>query len=169
MLKKLKFVVDKILESLLGTLIVVMVILALWQIFTRYILKNPASFTTEFLRYALLWLALLAAAYCFGKKAHLAIVFLKEKFSGKLLLIINIFTELTIIFFALTVLVYGGTQGVIMAKAEMSPTLFIPISYIYIVFPVSGVFIVFYSLINLIDLFTDKKINQTEEVTQSTM
>src|SRR5690625_6631787 len=103
-----------------------MVILALWQIFTRYILKNPASFTTEFLRYALLWLALLAAAYCFGKKAHLAIVFLKEKFSGKLLLIINIFIELTIIIFAIYVLFYVCTHGVILTNAELNTNLYLP-------------------------------------------
>lgn len=153
------------------TLLVCMVFIALWQIFSRHILRDSPSFTTEFLRYALLWLALLAAAYCFGKKAHLAIVFLKEKFSGKLLLIINLLTELTVIFFAIAVLVYGGSQGVSMAMAEMSPTLRVPIGYIYLVFPISGMFMVFYSLINLIDLFRDKEVDNDYdyEVTQSTM
>ncbi|MEI3605231.1 TRAP transporter small permease [Pseudogracilibacillus sp. SE30717A] len=168
-MKKVKLVLDRILEVLMGTLLVTMVFIALWQIFTRHVLSNSASFTTEFLRYALLWLALLAAAYCFGKKAHLAIVFLKERFSGKMLFIIDLFTELTVIFFAVTVLVYGGSQGVSMAMAEMSPTLRIPIGYIYIAFPISGMFIVFYSLFNIVDLFRGTKVNEDYEVTQSTM
>jgi|SRR5690625_4407035 len=168
-MKTIKLIFDRTLEVLLSTLLLSMVFVSVWQIFTRHVLSNPASFTTEFVRFGLLWLSLLAAAYCFGKKAHLSIVFVKNKFRGKALLAIEIFTELTIIFFAIAVLIYGGIQGVIMGMGETSPTLYIPIGYIYMIFPLSGVFILFYSIINLMDHLREKEVNITEEVNQSTM
>lgn len=151
------------------TLLISMVFISIWQVFSRFILKDSPSFTTEFLRYALLWLAMLAAAYTFGKKGHLSILFIKERLSGKILLLINIGTELTIIFFALSVLIYGGLQGVVVGMAEKSATLPILIGYAYLVFPISGLFIVMYSLMHIIDLFRKDKVVEDHIVTQSTM
>lgn len=169
-MRKLKLILDRTLEVLLSIFVLAMVLVALWAIFTRHFMDAPASFTTEFLRFALLWTALLAAAYCFGKKAHLSITFVKNKFRGKGLLSIEVLTELIIIFFAVAVLIYGGIQGVSLGMAENSPTLGIPIGYIYLVLPISGVFTVIYSIINLVDHFRKDKINVTDdEPTTSTM
>lgn len=53
-------------------------------------------------------------------------------------------------------LIYGGIQGVRLGMNEISPTLYLKVGYIYTVLPVSGVFIVFYSIDNLLDLFRKK-------------
>ena len=168
-MKTIKTILDRTLEILLSVLLVGMVAVALWAIFSRHILNAPASFTTEFLRYALLWLSLLAAAYVFGKKGHLAILFVKDKFKGKILMVVEVLTELIIIFFAATVLIYGGMQGYNLGMGESSPTLGIPVGYIYLVMPLSGLFIIVYSIMNLIDYFRDDKITEVEEPTTSTM
>ena len=152
-LKMLKSIFDKSLAVLLCTTLVSMVFVAFWGVFTRLVLKNQASFTTEYLRYALLWTSLLAGAYCFGEKGHISITFVKDKFKGNGLKALNVVTELVIIFFAVTVLILGGIQGVRLGMNEISPTLFIRIGYIYTVLPISGVFVTFYSIVNLMDLF----------------
>ncbi|MCI9163134.1 MAG: TRAP transporter small permease [Lachnospiraceae bacterium] len=149
----LKSIFDKSLAVLLCTTLVSMVFVAFWGVFTRLVLKNQASFTTEYLRYALLWTSLLAGAYCFGEKGHISITFVKDKFKGNGLKALNVVTELVIIFFAVTVLILGGIQGVRLGMNEISPTLFIRIGYIYTVLPISGVFVTFYSIVNLMDLF----------------
>lgn len=151
-----KSVLDKALAVLLSVLIFSMVCVALLGVFSRLFVGKQASFTTEFLRYALLWLSLLAAAYGFGEKGHISITFLKDKFKGKALLILNIATELIIMFFAVAAMIYGGIQGVNLGMHEISPTLNIKVGYIYTVLPLSGVFIVFYSIYNLLDLFKKK-------------
>ena len=152
-MKMLKSIFDKSLAVLLCTTLVSMVFVAFWGVFTRLVLKNQASFTTEYLRYALLWTSLLAGAYCFGEKGHISITFVKDKFKGNGLKALNVVTELVIIFFAVTVLILGGIQGVRLGMNEISPTLFIRIGYIYTVLPNSGVFVTFYSIVNLMDLF----------------
>ena len=149
----LKSIFDKSLAVLLCTTLVSMVFVDFWGVFTRLVLKNQASFTTEYLRYALLWTSLLAGAYCFGEKGHISITFVKDKFKGNGLKALNVVTELVIIFFAVTVLILGGIQGVRLGMNEISPTLFIRIGYIYTVLPISGVFVTFYSIVNLMDLF----------------
>ena len=152
-LKMLKSIFDKSLAVLLCTTLISMVFVAFWGVFTRLVLKNQASFTTEYLRYALLWTSLLAGAYCFGEKGNISITFVKDKFKGNGLKALNVVTELVIIFFAVTVLILGGIQGVRLGMNEISPTLFIRIGYIYTVLPISGVFVTFYSIVNLMDLF----------------
>lgn len=152
-MKMLKSIFDKSLAFLLCTTLISMVAVAFWGVFTRLVLKNQASFTTEYLRYALLWTSLLAGAYCFGEKGHISITFVKDKFRGNTLKALNVVTELVNIFFAVTVLILGGIQGVKLGMNEISPTLFIRIGYIYMVLPVSGVFVTFYSIVNLMDLF----------------
>lgn len=149
-LDTLKRGLDKILELILMVLFLAMVLVALWGIFSRIILQNQSSFTTEFLTYTLLWTSLVAASYCFGKRSHLSITFLKDKMNCTIKKIIDILTELIIIFFAVSILIFGGIQGFSMGVHEIVPTLKIPISYIYVIFPVSGVFIAFYSLNNLL-------------------
>ena len=56
-MKMLKNMFDKSLAALLSVTILSMVAVAFWGVFTRLVMKNQASFTTEYLRYALLWIA----------------------------------------------------------------------------------------------------------------
>lgn len=155
-MKVLKSIFDRALAVLLSAALLSMVAVALLGIFTRLILKNQASFTTEYLRYALLWTSLLAGAYCFGEKGHIAIMFVKDKFKGNVYMVLNIITEIIIISFAAIILIYGGIKGVKLGMNEISPTLYIRIGYIYAALPISGVFVIFYSIVNLMDLFKKK-------------
>ena len=49
---------DKTLEWMLGILLITMVLNVLWQVFSRYILNDPSTFTDELSRYLLIWILL---------------------------------------------------------------------------------------------------------------
>ena len=66
-------VVDRALEWLLVTFMSLMVINVLWQVATRFLLRNPSSYTEEIARYLLVWVGILGGAYAVGKRIHLAI------------------------------------------------------------------------------------------------
>ena len=55
--------IDKILGSTLAFIMAVMVINVLWQVFTRFIIGTPSSFTDELARYLMIWVGVLGAAY----------------------------------------------------------------------------------------------------------
>ena len=82
-LSKTKSVLDFLLKWILVTIMAVMTINVLWQVFTRFILQNPSSYTEELARYSLVWLGVLGASYVAGQKLHLAIDLLLIKLKGK--------------------------------------------------------------------------------------
>jgi hypothetical protein len=57
----------------------VSVLNVLWQVFTRFVIRHPSSYTEELARYLLVWVGLLGAAYASGHKLHLAIDLFSQK------------------------------------------------------------------------------------------
>ena len=145
--------IDNLLGILLIILMAVLVIDVVWQVAARYLVKSPSSFTDELARFLLIWVGLFGAAYALGKKKHLAIDILPNRLKGKkkenLYRIIN----LIIILFALTVLVIGGIRLVYitLSQKQVSAALGVPLGYLYLALPLSGLFMIFYSLH---DIFT---------------
>ncbi|MGL5950833.1 MAG: TRAP transporter small permease [Cetobacterium sp.] len=148
----MKKIMDKILESIAVLLITIMICVSSWQVLSRYVFKSPSAFTEEFLRFSLIWLSMLGIAYMFGKKQHISIDFLKKKFveKDKVLLemiIVGIFT-----LFSIVVMIIGGGNAVMMSLKQISPSLGLPMAYVYLSLPVSGFFIVAYSALIIDDL-----------------
>src|SRR5690554_4554582 len=110
MLEKIKSNLDLVLKWILVIIMAAMTLNVLWQVFSRFLLQNPSSFTEELARYMLIWVGILGAAYVAGQKLHLAIDLLPTKLTGKPRAYLEIFINLTIIVFASTVLVFGGIR-----------------------------------------------------------
>lgn len=94
-------------------LLVFMVGLSMLQIIGRYCFKNSLPFSESLLTFSFVWLVLLASAYGFGKKSHLSMSFLREKWerhSPALQLAFSVGNELLVMAFALVVLGVGGIQ-----------------------------------------------------------
>lgn len=150
---KLRSNIDFIIKWLLIILMALMVLNVLWQVFTRFILRDPSSFTDELSRYLLIWVGLLGAAYISGKKMHLALTFLVDKFPSKARKFVDIIIEILIFLFALFVMVIGGFNLVFLTLYlhQISASLQIELGYIYIIVPISGILIMFYSAIIILE------------------
>lgn len=146
--------VDKILEYMLIFLMGASVINVLWQVITRFILQNPSSFTEEIARFLLIWIGLLGAAYGIGKKIHLAIDLLRQKVSDSWQIKLDIIINSLIFIFALAVMVVGGIYLVNLTfqLQQISAALQIKLGFVYLVVPLSGCLIGFYSITNVIGL-----------------
>ena len=145
--KKAKDKVDSILAWTLIVLMAANVFNVLWQVFTRFILKNPSAFTEELARFLLIWVGLLGAAYAAGRKMHLAIEVILERLEGK----IREIAEFTIQFF---ILLFGIT----LALEQISAALRVKLGYIYLVLPISGLLIMFYALVFIMGRIKGKEI-----------
>jgi TRAP-type C4-dicarboxylate transport system permease small subunit len=163
MINRIKSAVDKTIEYLLVVLMAIMVLNVLWQVFSRFILNSPSSFTEELARYLLIWVGLIAAGYVAGRKMHLAIDYLVNKLSKGLKSKIELLTNLLIILFALFVMVIGGFNLVSLTVylEQMSSALQIQLGYVYLAVPISGLLIIFYSAVNIYDIYTNQ--NSTNE------
>lgn len=157
---KLREHVDKFLEKLLIILMSLLVIDVLWQVTSRYILSSPSSFTDELAGFLLIWVSLFGAAYVTGRKEHLAIDLLLQKSKPANRKKLELFIFFVIFLFALFVLVIGGVWLVYtrFSLSVKSAALQLPLGYVYIVLPFSGLIILFYSIDNSMKLFGSKNI-----------
>ena len=129
-----------------------MVIIGTYQILVRYIFNNPSTISEELLTYSFTWMSLFAAAYVFGKREHMRMGFLADKLNKKKLTILNSIIEIIIIAFALIVMVYGGVSITSLSMTQKTASLGIPMGYIYIVLPITGIIITLYGILNIIGL-----------------
>jgi TRAP-type C4-dicarboxylate transport system permease small subunit len=149
MLEKVKESIDRLLQRALIVLMASNVLNVLWQVFTRFILRHPSSFTEELARYLLIWVGLLGASYAAGKKMHLAIDVVLRGLKIKTRIWGEIFIQVFIFLFALFVMVVGGLRLVIITLTlnQVSAALGVKLGYIYLVVPLSGLLIMFYAMV----------------------
>jgi TRAP-type C4-dicarboxylate transport system permease small subunit len=151
-MKKITEVITTILSSVLIVLMAGIVIDVTWQVFTRFILRNPSSFTEELAGFLLIWIGLLGASYTYHKKAHLGIDTFTSRFTGLKKTVAGVAVSLVVILFAL-VLVIGGVRLVDMTFTlkQISPAMGIPMGYIYLVLPLTGVLFIYYSIATIFE------------------
>ena len=143
--------VDIFLEWAMAFLLGVMVLDVFWGVITRYLLESQSSWTDELARFLLVWLSILGAAYASGKKLHIAIDLLPQQLNQKQQNYLDIIIHLIVLLFAISVFLVGGIRYVYISFAlgQTSPALHLPIGFVYMVLPISGVFILYYKLSEL--------------------
>jgi TRAP-type C4-dicarboxylate transport system permease small subunit len=150
--------IEKALERLMIFLMGFLVIDVLWQVTSRYVLSSPSSFTDELAGFLLIWVGLFGSAYVSGKNEHLAIDLLLHKTgpAGKKRL--EIFIQSTIVLFCFSVLVIGGAWLVYtrFALDVRSAALHVPLGYVYIVLPLSGLLAMYFAIDNIAGILRKK-------------
>ena len=142
--------IDRTLEIVLIVIMSILVLDVLWQVVSRYVLSSPSSFTDELAGFLLIWVGLLGAAYVAGKNEHLAIDLMLQWSGPARKNILNIIITISIVLFSFLVFVTGGiwlvyTRFVLEVK---SAALEIPLGYVYLILPFSGLLIVYFTTDN---------------------
>lgn len=140
--------ITRIVSVVLIFLMALMVLDVTWQVFTRFILRDPSEFTEELAGFLLIWIGLFGAGYAYRVKAHLGIDVLTSKFSGSKRKASEIFVAGIVFFFAFFILVVGGWRLVDLTftLSQISPVMGIPMGYVYLVLPLTGVLFMYYSV-----------------------
>lgn len=148
----LKRVVDRLLETALVLLFFTLFSCVIIGVFTRYVMNDPAIFSEEASRFAIIWLSLLGTAYACGRLEHMAYTMLPEKLQGEKLQAHMRSVALIVLLFASTVMFYGGGKLVMRTfqYEQLSATLALPMGYVYLCIPISGALAVFYQILILL-------------------
>lgn len=149
---------DRVLHHALATLMAVMVFNVLWQVASRYLFNAPSSHTEEIAQFLLIWIGLLGAAYAFGRGSHLGLDLFTRYLVGSTRKAATLMTVIVVLLFTLAVMVYGGGRLVllILSLQQTSPALGIPMGYIYLAIPLSGVLIALYCLDTLLHTLKER-------------
>lgn len=151
-LEKIRKVIDVVLSYACAFLFALMVVVGTYQIVTRYFFNSPSTISEELLTYSFTWMALLSSALVFGKRDHMRMGFIADKLTGTPKKVLEIVIELMILVFTAGVMVWGGYTIMQLSMTQITASLGIPMGVVYIVLPLSGVLIVIYSVLNIIDL-----------------
>lgn len=155
-MEKLDKILTNVMRFLMAIAMFSLVVGGFWQIFTRWILKDPSTFTEEFMRYMLIWASMLGSAYCFYKDEHLTLDLLKRKVKGPAAVVLGIFIEACIMFFVIYVFIYGGGR-MAMSATNRSAVMRLPFKFLYSILPISGCLIVLGRVLKYLTMYEQKK------------
>lgn len=153
-MKKVNKIVDAVMRFLMAVAMFLLVVFGFWQIFSRWILKNPSTFTDEALRYILIWASMIGSAYCFYTNQHLSLGLVKDRLKGVPKIIIDVFIEVCVLFFVLYVFVKGG-WALSVYSTNASSVMHIPFKVLYAILPITGIMIVIARVLKYIELLQD--------------
>ncbi len=109
-------------------------------------------------------MSLLGGALAFGTKGHLGVDYFVGKLHPDARKLMAVIAHGIVLFFAGAIFLYGGGRVVIDALAveQMTPALGWKMGYVYLALPVSGIFMVLFTLENLLETIATPAANLHE-------
>ncbi len=133
-----RFLTHGLRASTISILVALLVVLT-WQVFSRYVLRDPSTVTEELSRLLLIWLGTLGTALGFIERKHLAFDLLQEKASPAMRVRLRGFVDVCVVLFGVLLTVGGAL--LVREKAilgQTSPVLKIPYMWVALVLPFCG-------------------------------
>lgn len=96
----------------------------------------------------MIWVGLLGAAYTVGAQRHLAIDLLAMTLPPRRQALLSVIINLLIFIFAGSVIVTGGVKLIekTLSTSQVSAAMQIPMGYVYLILPLTGIIMMFYTL-----------------------
>ena len=143
--------ISKVLEKLMIVLVVAMMLSLFWQVFTRFIIKVPATWTEEIARYTFIYMVMIGAALGVRHSAHFGVTMLSDKLHGKARDYYQRFVINGIILVCAAALLFYGIEFTRMyGMNRVSPTFLIPMAWVYVIVPITGVLMMLFALQNMV-------------------
>lgn len=147
----------KISTAVAQVLLLVMTLIIVALVFSRYFLSFSFPWAEEVTRYLMVYMSLLGAAVVVRMDEHIRVNFFFNLLSKKMARIVNLIFQLGIIFF-LIILIKEGFAISLSQRIAMSPSLGIPLFWAYLAIPCTAILMLIFAVNNLLDgLFRDKK------------
>lgn len=143
----------RMLDVVLIGAVLLLVLDVCWGVYTRYVMGEQAQWTEELARFLLVWVSLLGGAVAFGTKGHLGVDYFVEKFHPEARKTTAVFVHLVVVFFSVAIFIYGGGRVVAdaLAMEQMTPALGLKMGHVYLALPISGWFMLLFTIENLIE------------------
>ena len=160
-MKGLQNGLNRALQVLAGVSFLMMAVLTCWQVFTRYVLGAPSTWSEELVSYLFAWASLLGASLVAGERGHMNIPLLVDRVRPGARRALHVLGEVIALLFSLIILVYGGVQITSLAMGQMTSSLGVAVGVFYIVLPLCGVLNIIYAALNIADICKGKRKEET--------
>jgi len=133
------------LEDLIAILLLANIIVVIFiQVFFRFILNFPLSWTEELSRLSLIWLVFISSVIAYREASHLDVKMFTDKLPRKLRLYLEVVVLIFIDIFSIF-LVIKGIKFYIRQFMVISPALNISYAWFYASAPISAILVIFHS------------------------
>ena len=150
---KIEYMITKIINLLIIVFFIFVTLILTTSILTRFLqpympsgVNIHISWAEEVIKYSVLWICWLGAAIVVREKGHFALKLLTRKYPNMRFFPIILFVA-TIIMAGL--FIYYGTIVCINMRIQKTPSLQISKMYVNMVVPITGILMIFYSLVDL--------------------
>jgi len=144
-LKTLFEVMDRCINWFLAMLMAGMVAIVSAQVWYRFILNNPLSWSEEAARYLFVWISFMGAAAGVRYQVHLGIDLMEKILPAGSYRIVVIIVNLIIQVFLLMI-IYWGFKILGIIQFQESPSMHISMRYPYMAVPMGAIFMLINSL-----------------------
>ena len=148
-MKVLETIFDVIEQGLGVCFVLLMFISVLLQIFYRYLLQSPLTWTEEVARYSFIWTVLLGAAFAVRRKEHVAMNLLFDRFPKSVQRYVAVVIN-GIILISLMYLLPVSWSFFSFMKNVSAPTLNISWGFLFFAAPLSITLMTIHTLIRLV-------------------
>ncbi len=158
-------IVYRVLLEYAKLVLLVIVLIVSAQVFSRKVLNTSIRWSEEVALLLMVWMAFISMAIGVEKDLHIAIVMFFNKFPKKVQFVITKVNTVATLFFGVILVVYGSR----LVSSTMSSTLPAtqwPAGILYLMMPVSGVFIIYFTVLSLfgLDRYRHIEIEEGKEV-----
>ncbi|UOR11363.1 TRAP transporter small permease [Halobacillus amylolyticus] len=147
---------EKSVSFLTIILFIAMTIMVFTQVVLRFVFDSSIIWAEEFSRYAMVWLAFLGATIGIRHEEHTRIDFFLKLLPKKLKKLMEIVNKILCVIF-LGVITY---YSIIMFESTFSlltPAMKIPIGLVHSILPATGIIMIVYILIQIVDIIKFEK------------
>lgn len=116
------------------------------QVFTRYVLNDPLSWTEEAARYIYVYIVFLGASAAISDRSHVGIDYFAKALPVRAQWIVSLLVNLAILF-VLAQLLYWGWRAAMRQWNMPLVVLDVPYTWVYIVIPVTAVLMTIRTLV----------------------
>jgi TRAP-type C4-dicarboxylate transport system permease small subunit len=118
-------------ERLLAAgLLVLILMLILTQVISRFVFSSPFTWTEELARFALVWLTFISAGFVMARRLHVTVDLIAAKLSGIAAKAVNAFS-IGVVLLVSASMAIAGTQFALSAAKLNAPATQIPMSVVY--------------------------------------
>jgi TRAP-type C4-dicarboxylate transport system permease small subunit len=132
-----------------ATMIVIIFLTTLLQVFCRYVLGRSLSWTEETSLIFFPWVVFLGASMVLKERGHVAIMFVVALFPVRLRHIMRVFIDAMIAFFAGYLLVFGWKLSVFVGAHQATTFWNVPYFYLYLSVCAGGVLLLIQGMLLL--------------------
>ncbi len=137
-------------EGLLILLMGAMTLLVFSEVVFRYVFLSPITWYDEFAGYMLVWVTFLGSVVALHQRRHIGFETVVEALPPVWQRATTLLVYLLIIVFQVVLIVYGWRLTFELA-GEMAITLPIPIGFIHVVLPLSGLMMLIICLVQIVE------------------